>query len=133
MVRQLMATGMAAAAAFTLASASGAQAQPASSSPQCFFPSDWNGWKATPDSRAIYIRVGVSKIYRLDFANACTELQQPDAHLVTKVRGSGTYCTALDFDISVSQTHGIPTPCIASKLTQLTPAEAAALPKELRP
>lgn len=133
MVRYLMGTGMAAAAAFTLAAANVAQAQPASSAPQCFFPNEWNGWKATSDSKAIYIRVGVSKIYRLDFANACTDLQQPDAHLITKVRGSGAYCTALDFDISVSEPHGIATPCIASKLTQLTPEEAAALPRNLRP
>jgi hypothetical protein len=133
MVRHMMAAALAGAASLVLVTAGAVQAQPADRQTQCFFPNEWNGWKATPDAKAIYLRVGVSKIYRLDLADACEELQEPDAHLITKLRGSDSYCNALDFDLSVSEPHGIPTPCIVSKMTQLTPDEAAALPKNLRP
>jgi hypothetical protein len=109
-------------------------AQPAAAASQCFFANNWNGgWKATPDSKAIYIRVGVNKLYRLDLSSSCPELQQPDAHLINRIRGSSTLCSALDFDLSVSVGHGFTTPCIVSKLTPLSDAEAAALPKNLRP
>jgi hypothetical protein len=102
---------------------------------QCFYPTDWNGgWRAARDSRAIYVRVRMHDIYRLDLTAACPELQEPDAHLILKLRGPAIYCTALDFDLSVAETPpGIAVPCIVSRMTQLTPSEAAALPKDLRP
>jgi hypothetical protein len=42
--------------------------------------------------------------------------------------GAGRVCHKLDFDVSV---HG--NRCIVDSLTRLTPAEAAALPKHVRP
>jgi hypothetical protein len=133
MVRQLMAAGLAGAAALAVVAVGNVQAQPVGHKAECFYPNDWNGWKATPDSRAVYLRVGVNRIYRLEMANACDELQEPGARLITKVHGSDMFCDALDFDLSVSEPNGIPTPCIVSKMTQLTPAEAATLPRSLRP
>lgn len=100
---------------------------------QCFWPNEWTGWKAAPDSKSIYLRVDVTRIYRLDLANACPVLQDPDAHLILHQRGAETYCTALDFDLEVAEPQGVRMPCIVSNMTQLTPAEAAALPKDLRP
>lgn len=111
-----------------------ADAQPSQKpAPQCFFSQDWNGWKATKDSKAIYIRVGVSQIYRLDLSSACPELQMPDVHLITHIRGSSSICSALDLDLKVSDMHGFATPCIVSKITPLSPADAAALPRDVRP
>jgi hypothetical protein len=134
MTRHFRTVGLAALAALALAGFGVAQAQPAAHKPQCFAANDWNGWKATPDSRAIYLRTGVSRIYRLDLANACPDLQLGGARLINKVRGgSGFICTALDLDLKVSTGHGFSSPCIVSKLTQLSPAEAAALPRSLRP
>jgi len=130
--RQLMA-GLVGAATFALNVVGGAQAQPTDRQTQCFYPADWHGWKAPPDSKSIYIRVGVNRIYRLELADACIELQAPDAHLITQLRGSDMYCTALDFDLRVSEEHGISVRCIVSGVTELTPAEAAALPKNLQP
>jgi len=49
------------------------------------------------------------------------------------VRGSGMICRPIDLDLRVSVGRRMSTPCIASKLTQLTPEEAAALPKGLKP
>ncbi len=111
-----------------------ATAQPAAKQrEQCFASSDWNGWKASPDSKTIYIRIGVNKLYRIDLASACPELNDPVVHLVTKIRGSPWICNALDLDLRVSDDHGFETPCFVSKLTPLTAEEAAAVPKNLRP
>ena len=133
MVGHLKIAGIAGAAGLALLIAGAAPAEPAGRQARCFFPNEWSGWKATKDARSIYLRVGVSRIYRLDLSNACEELRYPEAHLITNVRGGGSYCSPLDFDLSVSEPHGIPVACIVSKMTELTPSEAAALPKDLRP
>ncbi|MBS0411062.1 MAG: hypothetical protein JSR86_14180 [Proteobacteria bacterium] len=98
----------------------------------CFFSRDWQGWKATPDDKAIYIRVGRTKVYRLDLSSPCPSLHDPGSHLITKFHGSGSVCTALDIDLKVSDGH-IATACIVRQLSELSPAEAAALPKNLQP
>ena len=132
MGKSLMAAALAATAALALFAGGAAQAQP-KPAPACFFTTEWNGWRATPDSRTIYIRVGVKNIYRLDLANECPELQQANAHLITHLHGSDSICSAVDFDLKVGDTEGFSVPCIVSNLSQLTPDEAAALPKNLRP
>jgi len=109
-----------------------ANAQPAVQKPQCFRSSDWRGWRATPDASALYIRVGARGIYRVDFAHACNGLGR-GSQLVHRSRGGRSICSALDLDLRVAVGSGMSTPCIASKLTQLTPEEATALPKGLRP
>jgi hypothetical protein len=134
MRKRLLATTLIGLAAASMLGLATADARPAAHpAQQCFFSQDWNGWKATPDSKSIYIRVGVSKIYRLDLSSACPELQMPDVHLVTKLRGTSMICSALDLDLSVSDGHGFKTPCIVSNITPLSAAEAAALPKKLKP
>ena len=110
-----------------------AVAQPTGSQPQCFRPTDFSSWKATPDYRTLYLRVGVNRIYRLDMSDRCSALGGVDSHLVLKVRGSGMFCSAVDFDLSVGDSHGMDVPCIVSQMTQLSATEAAALPPEMKP
>ena len=131
MTRRLRALSLVILATLALVGAT-ADAQPTGDKPRCFRSSDWRGWKATPDVRAIYIRVGSRRIYRVDFAHACTALRR-GSHLFNRVRGSGSICSAIDLNLRVSVGGGMSTPCIASKLTELTPEETAALPKGLRP
>jgi hypothetical protein len=107
-----------------------AGAQPA---PRCFHTRDWNGWKATPDAKAIYLRVGVRQVYRLDFGNACSAVTSPGSHLVVRQHSGGWICGPLDLDLSVSTGHGFRTPCLVSKITPLSDEDAKALPKALRP
>ena len=134
MRKRLMAITLIGAAIASMIGLAVADAQPAARAPQeCFYSQDWNGWKASPDSKSIYIRVGVNRIFRLDLSQACTELQMPDVHLVTKLRGSSSICSALDIDLRISDGHGFETPCIVSNITRLSDAEAAALPKKQRP
>ena len=71
-----------AAAAALGVSFAGAQTAPPPAKPagQCFAMRDWRGWKASPDSKALYIRTGVNEVYRLDLDFACPELQGPPDH-----------------------------------------------------
>ncbi len=99
----------------------------------CFYISQFENWKA-PDSKTIYIRAGLTRYYRLDMSYQCGSLTWPGAFLITKFRGSNSVCTALDWDIEVVDgPHGIPVPCIVKTMTELTPAEAAAIPRKFKP
>ena len=117
-----------------LTCAPNATPEPAKSAPTpCFFSRDWDGWKASADTKSIYIRVLRRDIYRIDLSGACPDLNYPNAHLITQVRGSDSICNAIDLDIKVSTGSGFAVPCIARKLTLLSKAEADALPKNLQP
>lgn len=109
-----------------------APAPPTGGPSQCFLSSEWDGWKATPDAKTIYIRVGLNRFYRLDLASSCPALNMAGVHLVTKLHGPWI-CNALDLDLHVADGHGLITACIVSKVVPLSPAEAAALPRDVRP
>jgi Family of unknown function (DUF6491) len=121
-------------AAVLIAGAAGAAPQAsARATPQCFNKRDWRGWRATPDSKAMYIGVNSRDVYRLDFAGACPALNSGGAHLVTRSRGSNWICHPIDLDLKVADGHGAQVPCIVKAITPLAAAEAAALPKKLKP
>ena len=115
------------------ASAPQAQTPTQPAAPACFQISDWSGWKISPDARSMYIRVNISRIYRLDFGATCSAAKFGNPHLITSTRGSSSVCTALDLDLRVSQGHGMSVPCIVSNISQLSKEEAAALPREQKP
>jgi hypothetical protein len=98
----------------------------------CFFSSQFENWKAA-DEKTIFIRVGVNRYFRLDLAGGCRSAAWPDSFLITKFRGSNTVCSAIDWDLKVSQPHGIAEACIVSQMTELTPAEVDAIPKKAKP
>ena len=120
-------------AATSLAAAVPASPVPAKG-PQCFFIRNFENWKA-PDARTLYIRVSLHQYYRLDLAGSCPALLWPDSHLITKWRGSDWVCSALDWDLKVSQgaVRGFATPCIVKTMTALTAQEADAIPKKFKP
>ena len=100
---------------------------------RCFFSSEFDGWKAA-DDKTLYIKVRSNRYYRLDLAGSCPRLTWPGAFLITKIHGSSTMCTALDWDLHVATDwHDIPEPCIVKTMTELTPEEAAALPAKVKP
>ena len=99
----------------------------------CFFTTQFRHWKAA-DEKTIYISVLPNRYYHLDLSGRCPALLWPDAHLVTVFRGSNSVCSALDWDLKVSQgPSGISEPCIVRKMTLLSPAEAAAIPPRFKP
>jgi hypothetical protein len=98
----------------------------------CFFRRAWlGGWRATPDGRTIYIRVS-NTIYRLELRSSYSLLTDPFATLIN--RGSAdTICTPLDFTLTVYNREGVVQWPLVKEMTRLTPDQAAALPKKLRP
>ena len=110
------------------------QAQsPAAPTNACFFVTQFRHWKA-PDDRTIYISVLPHQYYRLDLSARCPALLWPASHLVTVFRGSDSVCSALDWDLKVSEApNGISEPCIVKSMTQLSPAEADAIPPKFKP
>jgi hypothetical protein len=112
-----------------------AVAQPAVSTPdKCFRIEQFEGWRA-PDAKTIYIRVLQDRFYRLDLAGACPALKQPDAHLITHTRGPDSVCSAIDWDLKVSEgaSFQFSEPCIVKTMTYLSPGDVAAIPKEFKP
>jgi hypothetical protein len=99
---------------------------------RCFNLREWQGgWKTTPDARTIYINVS-HRIYRLDLEAAYPLLQS--AFSVLRYRDSSNIiCDAVDFRLVVSDRIGTTEDVIVRHVTVLTAAEAAALPKTLRP
>lgn len=101
----------------------------------CFFVRDIESWKPAPDAKSIFIRIDRRHFVKLELASSCPTLTWPDARLITKWRGTSSFCDALDWDLSVSQgpPGGFPVPCIVKKVVQMTPEEVAALPPKQRP
>lgn len=120
--------------ALLLAWTAEAQGQSAGKSPprSCFHTSSWKGWKATPDARAMYIRIERDRVYRLDLDAACRALNAPGATLITKLTGPWI-CDPLDLQMKVSEGRGFVTPCTVRRNTPLSAGEAQALPKSLQP
>jgi uncharacterized protein DUF6491 len=101
---------------------------------QCFRIEEFQSWRA-PDARTIYIRVLSDNYYRLDLAETCPALKTPDAHLITHTRGPDSVCSAIDWDLKVSEgpSFQFSEPCIVKTMTPLTPADVAAIPKGFKP
>jgi hypothetical protein len=125
----VVATGLLAALPQALAdSASAANAS------QCFSIRNFQNWKAR-DAKTLYIRVDPRRYYRLDLAASCPALLSPNSHLVTRWRGSSWVCSALDWDLKVSEDpmRGFASPCIVKTMTALSDSEAGALPSKFKP
>jgi len=95
-----------------------------------FYINQWEGWHAT-DANTIYLRVSMHDIYRVDLSAGSQELTWPGSyHLVSRVQGSSSICTALDLQLALADGHGFYQPLIAKNIVKLTPEEVAALPKK---
>ena len=119
------------AAALALA---GAFASPAGAQPNnnCFRLSQVSSTHADGDRR-IYVRVNVNDFYRLDLANRCASLPYQGNHLVlTPTPGVDLICHPLDLDLKVSE-NGSREACFIQSITRLTPEEAAAIPRKVKP
>ena len=110
---------------------SNAQADELDGKGGCFYITQMQGNHALGD-RSVLFRVNVSDIWRMDFAQRCVELTFPEPKLIlTPFAGQGLICHALDVDVKVGEQSpgSFPVPCIPSALYKLTPAQAAAIPR----
>jgi hypothetical protein len=99
----------------------------------CFTSDQFEGWRAA-DGMTIYIRANSDRYYRLGLARECPEVTRPLARLTLQVPGGGLICSAVDFTLKASE--GFPDlsgPCFVKTMTELSPAEAAALPRKFKP
>jgi hypothetical protein len=96
----------------------------------CFYARDVNGFNAA-DSKTVYIRVGVKDVYRLDLFATCPDIDW-DWKIGLVSRGSDWICDAMDATIIARSPIG-PQRCEVNKVTKLTPAEVAALPRKQKP
>ena len=81
-------------------------------------------------------RANVSDFYRLDFAQRCVELLDPEPIVIlTPFGGIGLICHAIDVDVKVREQGpgGIAVPCIPSAFHKMSAAEVAAVPKKSLP
>lgn len=125
-----LATGAALAAALLTAWPLSANAAPQGG---CFLSKDWRGWKS-PDPKVIYLRVGISDVFRLDLQSGSDQLDRPDMHLVNKLRGSPWICSPLDLELTLSDSHGsYREPLFVKSITRLTPDEIRAIPAKYLP
>jgi len=116
--------------------ATGGHSQPAPSAPKseqaCFWARDINGFNA-PDEKTVYIRVGVSELYRLDLMVPCSGLTfRQDIGLEREPSGDSFVCSPMQATV-VYRDGGIPQRCPVGAIHKLTPEEATALPKKFRP
>jgi hypothetical protein len=104
-----------------------------SSHDTCFLARDWEGWKS-PSPNVIYVRVGVSRIFEFDLSSGSNQLQEPDMHLVSEIRGSDWICNPLDLQLQLRDDHGVfEEPLIVKTIIRLTPDQIAAIPKKYLP
>ena len=110
-----------------------ASGQPADQKSRCFYITQFETWRA-PDPHTMYLRISTNRFYRVDMASACPQLTWPGSHLVTTWRTSGLVCTAMDWDLRVSNdVNAMASPCIVKSMTELSPEEAAQIPPKYKP
>ncbi|HWU26647.1 MAG TPA: DUF6491 family protein [Rhizomicrobium sp.] len=98
---------------------------------RCFTGADLTNWHAA-DTRTIYLRIGVNRIYRVSLARECQTLRYFDAKLLLEMRGGHTVCAPVDLGIKAGE-GGVFEPCFVQSLNELSPEEASALPAKLKP
>jgi hypothetical protein len=133
MTKHWLLGGIAAAALAAAAPQIGHAQEPRRDLKQCFMSGAIENWRAAPGASTIFIRAANSHYYRIDLARACSPLKWPDAHLITHSFGGGLICSPTDITLAASEGMGFSEPCFIHGMSELTPQEAEALPKDVKP
>ncbi len=114
-------------AALAAATGFGASAQPATKD-SCIWTRDLRN-HTVGDAHTLYFDVGGRSVYRVTTSDSCLAGVTSSDPIVLRDRAStGRLCDKLDWDISVRGAR-----CIVSGVSRLTPEEANALPKHVKP
>lgn len=106
-----------------------AQASPAPGAARsCFYSNQVSAYQPA-GPRTIYVRAAGRRVFRIDLYNDCP-VRTGGSLLVQPV--SGSICGPLDLTLSVVD-DGYRQACHVAAVTALTPTEAAALPRDVRP
>lgn len=98
---------------------------------QCFFTNQIRSTQPVGD-RQVNVLVNVRDVYRIDLADRCEGLRSPQRILSLTSTGGSNICNGADTRLAVI-TNGFRQECFVDRVTRLTPAEVAALPKRDRP
>jgi hypothetical protein len=94
----------------------------------CFWTRDLRN-HTVGDDHTLYFNVGGRSVLRVETSGACLAGVSSSDPIVLRDRAStGQVCSPLDLDISARGAR-----CIITGMTRLTPEEAAALPRRVRP
>jgi len=93
----------------------------------CFARRFVEGFSA-PDNQTVYLRVGVSDIYRLKLFSDCLDLTYRNAIGLEDQPASAFICSPLEATV-VYRHNGMSQRCPVTEIHKLTPAEIAAAPK----
>ena len=97
----------------------------------CFRLSDLGGHKiAAPDT--LYYSVRRKEVYKFTFSGSCfAGVTNSDPLILEPLGASSQICKPMDLNIGVG--GPIPRRCILKSIERLTPEQAEALPKKLKP
>jgi hypothetical protein len=100
--------------------------------PACFRTRDIRN-HTVGDDHTMYLNVTDGRVFRVEMSGGCLAgATSSDPIIIQNPPGSNDVCRPIDLDIGV-KLGSIPSHCIVSSITPLSPAEVAALPPKLRP
>ncbi|MCA6225440.1 MAG: hypothetical protein IM653_07630 [Phenylobacterium sp.] len=104
---------------------------PRPANPPCFRLSDLGGHRiASPDT--LYYSVRRKEVYKFTFSGSCLAgVTNSDPLILEPLGASSQVCKPLDLNLGVG--GPITRRCIIKSIERLTPEQAAALPKKLKP
>ncbi|HUO21755.1 MAG TPA: hypothetical protein VMU59_04500 [Caulobacteraceae bacterium] len=97
---------------------------------QCFRVSDVQNSVQVSETR-LNILTKDHRYIRVDMSGRCFYPPFTDPYVVQS-HGDDIVCSPVDLDIAAGP-PGFKTPCIVDRITQMTPAEVAAMPKKEKP
>lgn len=105
----------------------------------CFRTSEMRN-HTVADASTLYVGVGNKDVYRIGMAGNCLAgAQSSDPLVIRTPHSTGMVCRPLDLDVGIGRggssglADGFISHCIVDSITKLAPAEAALLPKKLKP
>jgi hypothetical protein len=120
-----------AAAPAVSAAAPAAPADPARASTPCFRLSDLGG-HTIASSDTLYYSVRRKEVYKFTFSGSCLAgVTTSDPLVLEPLGASSQICKPMDLNLGVA--GPISRRCIIKSIERLTPEQAAALPKKLKP
>ncbi len=94
----------------------------------CFWTRDLRN-HTVGDSHTLYFNLAGRAVYRVETSDSCLAgMSATDPIVLHDRASSGQVCDKTNLDISARGAR-----CIVASMTRLTPAEAAALPRRIRP
>ncbi len=100
--------------------------------PDCFYGREADSFAAQGE-KAVNVKVGVSRYYRLDLFAPCLDIDFAQ-RIAMRSRGGDWICSGTSNDVEIfTRSAAGPQRCLVTKITPLTPADVAALPRHAKP